>query len=44
MHLCGWSAKRARLVGGMGDEGWEVTGAGGDVARGVVEWDEDEGM
>ncbi len=41
----GWSAKSARLVGGMGGEGWEGGGAGGNVARGVVvEQDEDEGM
>ena len=29
---------------GMGGEGWEVAGADGDVARGVVERDEDDGM
>ena len=28
----------------MGGEGWEVAVAGADVARGVVERDEDEGM
>ena len=28
----------------VGGEGWEVAGAGGDVARGVVERDEDGGM
>ena len=32
------------VVWGMGGEGWDVAGAGGDVARGVVERDEDEGM
>ena len=41
----GWSAKRCEVGWGMGGEGWEVAGAGGDVARGVVvERDEDEGM